>query len=139
MLPITITKDAQDNALSEKVEFLRLDIDRRLEPIHRAELGQFLTPSSVAKLMAGMFGPMPLSVRLLDPGAGVGSLTAAFVEEACGRTQRPKTIHVVAYEIDPQLIESLSTTLQLCKTKCEQTDIKFSFEILLNNFLESGM
>ena len=46
------------------------------------ELGQFLTASPVADFMASMFGPLPRTMRLLDAGAGAGSLTAAFVSAA---------------------------------------------------------
>ena len=41
------------------------------------------------------------SIRLLDAGAGVGSLTAAFIEEMCGRSVKPRRICATAYEIDP--------------------------------------
>lgn len=42
----------------------------------RAALGQFFTPSVVARFMASLCAPRQ-SVGLLDPGAGVGALTAA--------------------------------------------------------------
>ncbi len=37
-------------------------------------MGQFLTPASVAQLMAGMFNRLDLpEISLLDAGAGIGS------------------------------------------------------------------
>jgi len=47
----------------------------------KEQLGQFLTPLEVARLVASLFRPLSSSVpiRLLDPGAGIGSLTVAFV------------------------------------------------------------
>ena len=67
----------------------RLGRDRcaALEADHRSGMGQFLTPPSVAALRAGMFEPAEGDVRLLDPGAGVGVLSAAFVEDMLGRRQ----------------------------------------------------
>ena len=47
------------------------------------ELGQFLTAAPVADFMASMFGLLPRTVRLLDAGAGAGSLTSAFVSRLC--------------------------------------------------------
>jgi adenine-specific DNA-methyltransferase len=38
---------------------------------------------------------------LLDAGAGVGSLTAAFVHEACDRQEKANTINATVYEIEP--------------------------------------
>lgn len=46
-------------------------------------LGQFLTAAPVADFMASMFMSLPMTVRLLDAGAGAGSLTAAFVSRLC--------------------------------------------------------
>lgn len=67
---------------------------------YQSQLGQFLSPLPIAEFMATLFPTITGDVRLLDPGAGVGSLTAAFVEEACSRKRRPKSINVSAYEID---------------------------------------
>jgi adenine-specific DNA-methyltransferase len=136
---ISLAKDTTEKlSLSERVDFLRLDAGRSLQPDRRAELGQFLTPAPVARLLAGLFDPMPRAVRLLDPGAGVGSLTAAFVEEACRISKKPESIHVVAFEIDRALAEVLKTTLQLCETHCRQTGVGFTHEIIVEDFIDVG-
>jgi hypothetical protein len=47
----------------------------------RKTKGQYFTAPEVCKFMAGLFStPARSSFRLLDPGAGVGSLTAAVCE-----------------------------------------------------------
>lgn len=51
------------------------------------ELGQFLTATPVADFMASMFESLPRAVRLLDAGAGAGSLTAAFVSRLCDKNE----------------------------------------------------
>src|ERR1700693_4931233 len=54
--------------------------ERKLIP-HKAQLGQFMTPPVIAQFMAGLFTqPFPDQRRLLDAGAGQGSLTGAFLE-----------------------------------------------------------
>jgi len=67
--------------LTIDVERLRAEAaDRPRE--EKEQLGQFLTPPDVAELVASLFHPLPFAahIRLLDPGAGIGSLTAAFVK-----------------------------------------------------------
>ena len=101
---------------------LRGDVDRRrLEALvysrcrTKLNLGQFLTPASIAEFMASLFSPLTRSeICLLDPGDGVGSLTAAFVQRACHEQTPPKHVSVTAYEIDPVLATSLRTTLEEC-------------------------
>jgi hypothetical protein len=77
-------------------------------------------------------------VRLLDPGAGVGSLSAAFVAEMCRREVRPDEISVTACELDPMLIDYLHSTLELCKEVSENAGIRFEARILAKDFLEVG-
>jgi len=51
-------------------------------------------------------------------GAGVGSLTAAFIEEMCSREDKPSSIDVTAYEVDSSLISHLKHTLAECERLC---------------------
>jgi adenine-specific DNA-methyltransferase len=77
-----------------------------LEPAKKSALGQFMTPSAVASFMAEMFGPTPAPAKLLDAGAGIGSLTAA----AAGAI--PNLSYVGAWEVDPFMREHLSKNLK---------------------------
>ncbi|MHB1158145.1 MAG: hypothetical protein ACYC26_15065 [Phycisphaerales bacterium] len=95
-----LVKTANAPSIVDAVDFYRMDAFRRADAEHRSELGQFATPPRIATFMAGLFAdPSPKSVRLLDAGAGVGSLTAAYVQELCGRKRKPREIHVVAWEV----------------------------------------
>jgi len=89
---------------------IRLDVSAKLDRNQRSVLGQFMTPSRVANFMAGMFPP-PASpiIRLLDAGAGIGSLTAAFLER-WGRGEGA-SIEATAFEIDLVLLARLADTL----------------------------
>lgn len=102
----------------------------------RGDLGQFLTPADVARLMASMFGPLPSQVRLLDAGAGVGGLTAAFVAEACSRNSRPKTIAATAFELEDVLVPHLQETFDTCRQACDASSVGFTGRIDHNDFLE---
>ena len=61
---------ANADTLLDRVDFSRIDASRRLDPAHRAEMGQFFTPSPVARLMASMFTKRPQKLTIIDPGAG---------------------------------------------------------------------
>ena len=108
------------NLLGE-VDLLRIAASQKQKhKRNKVTLGQFLTPTPVAELMAGMFNKLDLSeISLLDAGAGSGSLLAAFVANLCHRQQRPANLDIVAYEIDPFLIEYLRQTLKLCARACQ--------------------
>ncbi len=82
-------------------------------PDRRSALGQFFTPSEVAALLADMFEPPGGAVRVLDAGAGVGSLSAALADRV-QREQWQCDLDVTAVEIDSDLIDDLEATLAEC-------------------------
>src|SRR5439155_13824074 len=108
-------------------------------PERRSALGQFMTPAATARLMASMFQAKHDSIRLLDAGAGVGSLTAAFIEEMCGRPIKPRRICATAYEIDPGLTAYLADTLRQCQRACEDARIEFESELIEGDFIDDGV
>ncbi len=126
------------NLLLPLIEAARKQASLRLDPRRRTQMGQFLTPGSIAAFMAGMFECIKPVVRILDPGAGVGSLSAAFVLAMCEKPQRPTAIALTAYEIDPLLVAYLRKTLDLCQAACEEAGIRFQGRIVSNDFLETG-
>ena len=102
-------------------------------------MGQFLTPVPIARFMASLFDSVEYSqIRLLDAGAGVGSLTAAFVEEFCFRTTRPQEIYIKAYELEPTMIAYLQSTLTNCRRLCRDNGIDFQEKIEVADFIEGG-
>jgi len=98
-----------------------------------------MTPPATAGLMASMFVAGRDNIALLDPGAGVGSLTAAFVSEICGRSKKPKKLHVTAYEIDADLTQYLESTLVQCGRTCALAKIAFDYELVRDDFIEHGV
>lgn len=87
------------------VDELRLKT-HELDPERKAAFGQFMTPKSVAEFMASLFSERHGPVRLLDAGAGLGSLTSSFIER-WGRD----CVQATAYEVDSQLASVLRETL----------------------------
>ncbi len=96
-------KIAKRHALDQ----VRLEANRQLNPDRKVELGQFMTPASVARFMASLFSRRTGTVRLLDAGAGIGSLTDAFINR-----WGSDGVTVSAYEIDATLTSYLRETLR---------------------------
>jgi adenine-specific DNA-methyltransferase len=79
----------------------------------KSELGQFMTPASVARFMASMFPATDLRVcQLLDAGAGIGALSCAFLDRwSSSDGFNFETVKAEAYEIDASLRGHLEPVL----------------------------
>jgi len=69
----------------------------------RKPRGQFFTPEHVSGFMAGLFEINIEEINVLDPGAGVGILSAAFCEKIL-RIGKPVSLGIDAFENDPNVI-----------------------------------
>ena len=123
--------------LLDSVDLVRLRATRELDPQARGELGQFLTPQPVARFMASMVRASTETVRVLDAGAGVGSLAAALVAELLSRDKRPNRIEVTGYEIDTKLADGLRTTLRLCEEVSRAAHVAFASEVRGEDFIRT--
>jgi len=136
----TLTGDnGGKHSLLDRVDLYRIDACRRADEKRRAEMGQFLTPIPVAKRMARAFETRSPSVRLIDAGAGVGALSAAFVDEAIRWKKAPEEITIVAYELDPLFASYLHETLALCQNVCKKHGIRFCGEVIVEDFIAAGV
>jgi adenine-specific DNA-methyltransferase len=127
--------------LTKLVDARRIAANRKLDSKQKSAQGQFMTPRPVAQFMASLFRPQAVDeVRLLDAGAGVGSLTAAFVEEFCNRQNHVKDhmrrIAVTAYEVDPMLAKELQATFADCAQVCQREEITFEPTLVQRDFIE---
>ncbi|MBI4703357.1 MAG: Eco57I restriction-modification methylase domain-containing protein [Deltaproteobacteria bacterium] len=125
--------------LLERVDFYRMEASGKLHPTRRSEMGQFLTSSDVAAFMASLFERFDGNVRVLDAGAGVGSLLAAFAAEGCSRPAPPRSMEAVCYEVDPLLAGYLRETLGLCRESCGRAGVRFDGDILDADFIASAV
>ncbi|SNR60025.1 Eco57I restriction-modification methylase domain-containing protein [Paracoccus sediminis] len=113
----------------------RREVSPGLDEDGRKRLGQFMTPTGIARMLAGHFLHMPSEVRLLDAGAGMGALTAAFVEAACNHPVPPRSIDVTCYEVDPDMVAILRETLARCATDCARAGIAFHPEVVADDYI----
>ncbi|MEC1636413.1 Eco57I restriction-modification methylase domain-containing protein [Bacillus mojavensis] len=111
-------------------------IKSRYESINKDNYEQFFTPMSVANYMSSMFKETKKNeIKILDPGAGIGNLTAAFIFNVLKWRNKPKKIHATLYEIDYTLISELKKNLEICMTECDKNNIKLEVEIINKDFL----
>src|SRR5690554_4224228 len=95
-----------------------------LDPRTRTDLGQIFTPGPVAQALAAMFDLAPgADGRLLDPGAGVGTLTAAFVDrwQRAGGGNLASTL----VEVDRTLQVPLTETVGELEARGVRCDLVF--------------
>jgi len=121
-----------------EIDLKRREISARLDPKERSKLGQFMTPSMVASFMASLFQQWPKEVRLLDPGAGIGSLTEAYFEQFLQRAPNGASVNVTAYEIDPTLLGHLREHLDALAKRASVSGRTFSSEIDPRDFIAEG-
>lgn len=135
----SVSPSIQGNALTERVDFFRLEAIQKLKGSNRSEKGQFFTPPGIARFMASMFTHRPDDLRILDAGAGVGSLSTALITEALGWEKKPISISLTAYEIEPILIDRLRITLDYCQEICQREGIVFTSEIIPKDFIKASV
>lgn len=93
------------------IEKKRLYISRNTAAAKKSLLGQFLTPEKTAAFMASLFPDSHGCCRMLDAGAGIGSLSVAFLERWCAGGFHFERVDLDAFEIDrtlhPHLIQGM--------------------------------
>lgn len=139
MIAETFFKDNDEISILDQLEINRRKISSSLDPKDRSFLGQYLTQQRIAEFMASLFNNITDEISLLDPGAGLGTLTAAFIVEASRNTHTPSNIHAELFEIDPKMIDGLNLTIQSCANFLENRQLNISGNINETDFIEWGV
>lgn len=105
----------------------------------RSEIGQFLTPASIAEFMSSLFEPREKEVRILDPGAGAGILFAACIKKLLLQKKHPSSIEIVAYETDQIILPHLRETMDWCELRCKEHNIPFNGIIRKDDFIAAAI
>jgi adenine-specific DNA-methyltransferase len=112
------------------IDHIRKLTNTKLDPINKSKVGQYMTSNVIAEFMASLFSDGNADVKLLDCGAGIGSLTVAA-------TKKLKNISSVdLWEIDPIMQDQLEInmqTLQVPFSIYKQDFIFGAVENLLSN------
>lgn len=85
--------------------------------------------------MAGLFvAKDDFDCRLLDAGAGIGSLSSAFLERCIDGELKFKNIEVTAFELDSTIHKELNDSLSSYKNR-----LSIHYEILGGDFIEQAV
>jgi adenine-specific DNA-methyltransferase len=101
-------------------------------------LGQFLTPAPIARFMAGQFRNLSGHISLLDPGAGIGALTAAFVEQLLITPNKVESCFITAYEIETTFLPLLRQCLIQCCAALKNVGIEADYCLYEKSFIEAN-
>lgn len=115
------------------IEQKRLHISTSTEARKKAQLGQFFTPERIAAFMASLFPDAAGHCRLLDAGAGIGSLSVAFLERWRAGGFQFAQVALDAFEIDPALQPHLRQALGEYRDAAE-----FSARVFDGDFIHAG-
>ena len=101
----------------------------------RKKKGQFFTSKETAEYMASLFDLDKFSqtISILDPGAGTGILTAAFIERV-NNNRIIKKINITCYETDEMVLPILKKNLEYIKMNC---NILVDYIIIEDDYLLS--
>jgi adenine-specific DNA-methyltransferase len=100
--------------LLHQAESVRVQATLELDQTTQATRGQYFTPARAAALIAGIPSLTRTdALRVLDPGAGTGMLTAALVERVVRETSI-RRLDVTAVECDETLVPALRRTAEFC-------------------------
>jgi adenine-specific DNA-methyltransferase len=97
--------------LLSAVEIKRVKLSHSTPAKKKSQFGQFFTPEGTAAFMASLFPDGNGICRLLDAGAGIGSLSAAFLARWISGGFQFQKVELDAFELDHELIRHLSSTL----------------------------
>jgi len=125
------------NDLVYLVDQIREQANGLLDEESRGKKGQFMTPASAAQLLAKMFRNLSGDLKILDAGAGVGSLTAALVERSLSEFQ-PTSLYVNAWELEGVLVENLNKSFLHCQEACADLDVIWGSQINQIDFIQSA-
>jgi adenine-specific DNA-methyltransferase len=96
--------------------------------------GQVFTPVGVCRYMAGLFSRIPDRGRLLDAGAGIGSLAAAVCERVLSAPSCHR-IDITLYESDPALLPLLEENMRYCQSALASAGHELCFRIREGDFI----
>ncbi len=102
---------------------------------HKKENGQFFTPLEIADLMASYSGFIGDTVRLLDPGCGSSVLSCALIEHIANTNKHLKSIELVGYETDSELVPISKRSLEYLEKWGSQQGIHIKTKLYTEDFI----
>lgn len=101
---------------------------------HKKENGQYFTFLEIALFMAKFSAKERKKIKILDPGCGVGILSAALCEVLAHRNN-VKTIELVAFETDIDILPLSELCFNYLAKWLKSKNIEFTFFLFKNDFI----
>ncbi len=121
------------------IDTIRREATERLDQDKRSQLGQYLTPIVVASFMASLFSkPSKKTIHLLDAGAGVGSLTIAFLEIIKKHLTTVKSVQITGYDLDAMLLKYMDKNVQHYKELFADKGTCLNLDLHNHDFIEDA-
>jgi adenine-specific DNA-methyltransferase len=109
--------------------------DAATPPGERKRRGHFGTPPAIAGFMTRLFTAIPRgTVRILDPGAGVGTLSAAVCQRVLAATS-PRRLEIELWESDPDLVPYLRATMDRCRKALAESGHRLNYTVCVDDFI----
>ena len=102
----------------------------------RKAIGQFFTPVSIADYMSKMSKFSGETVRILDPGAGGGILTACAIDSLSGRGVKHFVVDL--YETDEIVLPMLDNNMKMIAKELNARNMVFEYMIFQENFISAN-
>ena len=122
-------------ALPDTAAVLGLATSNMLDPSMRSQLGQYMTPAPTGRFMASLFNDFSGDLKILDPGAGTGTLTAVLVERLCKSANQATSVSLVCYELSPELAGTLHETLAASVRELEAANVPAEASVRLSDYI----
>ena len=119
-------------AFAETLEKERISHAVKTSLNHKETFGQYFTPYPIANFMSSLFPTTDKKIKLLDPGAGIGTLSCSFMERILKEKWNTPEIHISAYDIDKNVYNTLSKNIATSSSAFKKSD----YEIFSEDFLE---
>ena len=119
-------------AFAETLEKERISHAVKTSVNHKEAFGQYFTPYPIANFMSSLFPTTDKKIKLLDPGAGIGTLSCSFMERILKEKWNTPEIHISAYDIDKDVYNTLSKNIASSSSGFKKSD----YEIISEDFLE---
>ena len=119
-------------SVAEEIEIERKNHILKTSDNHKKDLGQYFTPYAIAEFMVSLFPITDKDIKVLDPGAGIGTLSCAFLDRIYKENWKNQSIKLTAYDIDSTVINKLNQNL--IEQKDRFADLEFT--VYNEDFLE---
>ena len=100
----------------------------------KSSLGQYMTPPRIAAFMTSLFSQKDGIIHLLDPGAGQGALSRAFLKQWKNGSFSFSEGKLDAFEIDSSMVHLFKKNLE-----DDKLNLPLSFKIHQADFIEQAV